>query len=493
MRVARGAIVAALLAAAPAAAQTERPSEQDLFGAPAETPPAPPAAPAPPPAAPEAAEAVGRLAERLLQTDNPLALGGQLYLRSLLAAQEGDPPSRWRLAAPSLVDAFLDARPSDRVRGFLLARMVYDPTQDPNATGLLGAPAPSNPRVLLDQLWIRFDAAKTAFFTVGKQHVKWGTGRFWNPTDYLHTVRRDPLSVFDPRTGITMVRVHVPWERRGWNFSGMAILEPLTTSADTGAVSPTLPQGATASSQSGTLGGVGGALRAEVVLGPSEIGLGAVLQRGHKPRFAVDASTPVGDLDVYVEAAIKTGSEVPLWRERAGASAATPLASRFETYEPSGLTPAVTTGLRWAHKYSDEDSFEVGAEYFYNHTGYQDTSIYPWLILNGAFTPFYLGRHYAGAYLFLPNPGSWNQTTFILSALVNASDRSWLLRLDHSVLLLTYLRLETFAQGHLGTSSGEFRLGISVAPQDLGGGLTTPTVNVAPARFDVGVALRVSL
>jgi hypothetical protein len=32
-----------------------------------------------------------------------------------------------------------------------------------------------------------------------------------------------------------------------------------------------------------------------------------------------------------------------------------------------------------------------------------------------------------------------------------------------------------------------------VAPQDLGGGLTTPAVNVAPARFDIGVALRLSL
>jgi hypothetical protein len=201
----------------------------------------------------------------------------------------------------------------------------------------------------------------------------------------------------------------------------------------------------------------------------------------------------VGDLDVYAEAALKTGSEVPLWRLRSGADASTPLVSRFETYEPSGLTPAVTAGVRWAHKYGDEDSFEVGAEYFYNHVGYEDPSIYPWLIVNGAFTPFYLGRHYAGAYLVLPNPGSWNQTTFILSALVNASDRSWILRLDHSVLLLTYLRLETFAQAHLGTSSGEFRLGISVAPQELGGGLTTPAVNVAPARFDLGVALRVSL
>ncbi len=474
---------------ATSAVAQERPPEEEIFGAPKEPAPATPL-PGPPPAsggrenAPSQAQDVG---EKLGATENPLTIGGQLYLRAFAFGREGDDPWDWLLAAPALVDGYFDVRPNDRVRGFLLARMQYDPTIDPNAPSPFGAQAPTNPRVLLDQLWLRFDAAHTAFLTVGKQHVKWGTGRFWNPTDYLHTVRRDPLAVFDARTGTTMVRVHVPWERRGWNFSTMAILEPLTSSSATGGLAPVTSQPGTTSTQQ--VGGIGAAARAEIVLGASEIGAGAVVQRGHRPRFALDASAGILELDVYGEAALKTGSEIPLYRRIPGVGASQPIGDQYETFERGGLTPAVTGGVRWAHKYSDEDSLEIGVEYFYNRNGYADPSVYPGLLFHGAFTPFYLGQHYAGAYGYLPNPGSWNNTTFILSVLGNLSDRSFVARLDYSVLLLTYLRLEAYGQAHLGKREGEFRLAIPA--QVVVSGLTTPSL--AAQTFDMGVALRVSL
>lgn len=490
----------ALLLTAPALAQ-DRPSEGELFGQPPppgeETPTAAPPLPGPRPPAEASGgrtpEEESRVLDVLGRTENPLQIGGQLYLRSFLLAREGDPPSRWAFTAPSLVDVYLDARPNDRVRGFILGRMQYDPTLDPNAPGLFGAPPPSNPLVLLDQLWVRFDAERTVFFTAGKQHVKWGTGRFWNPTDYLHVVRRDPLALFDPRTGTTMLKVHVPWERRGWNFYAMAITEPLTTYSATGAAAPgsagfpTTPVAPSPWAQQ--VGGIGGAARAEVVAGPAEVGLGAIVQRGHAPRYAVDFSAGVLDLDFYGEAAIKTGSELPLYRPRPDVPAGADVTERYEQYEPTGLTPQVTGGVRFQHKYSDEDMFEVGVEYFWNRVGYDDPAIYPWLIANGAFAPFYVGQHYAGVYAYLPNPGSWNSTTFILSTLGNLSDRSFVTRLDYVVLLLTYLRLEAYGQVHYGRAAGEFRLAIPA--QTVGG------VQVSPALgaeiFDVGLAVRVSL
>ena len=138
-------------------------------------------------------------------------------------------------------------------------------------------------------------------------------------------------------------------------------------------------------------------------------------------------------------------------------------------------------------KYSDEDAVTFGAEYFYDRSGYESPRIYPVLLgvalvapLDVAagtkfagqpnpFTPFYLGRHYAGAFASLPSPGRWNDTTFTLSVLGNLSDKSFVARLDHSVLLLTYLRLETYVAGHFGAREGEFRLGFSLPPQSLGG------------------------
>jgi hypothetical protein len=217
---------------------------------------------------------------------------------------------------------------------------------------------------------------------------------------------------------------------------------------------------------------VGGGARAEVVLGTVEIGADAVVQRENRPRFGVDFSAGIWDLDIYGEAALRTGGDVPHVRLDG------------TTYELQGFQPQVVVGGSWSWKYSDEDTLTLGGEYFYNAPGYEDGRIYPTLVaaaLDGA-TPinfFYLGQRYAGAYLLLPKPGSWNDTTFTLSALANLSDRSYIVRLDHSVVLNTYLRLETYVAGHLGREGGEFRFALP--------GFVRPPV------VDLGVALRVSL
>ncbi len=317
--------LAALALALPAPAQ-ERPREEDLFSAPPAAPA--PGKPATPPAAgrPSDAEvlsgvegAESRVAGRLQATENPLQIGGQLYLRAIGSAAQGEPPSRWGFSSPSLVDLFFDARPSDRVRGYGLARTLYDPTQTQGASSLLaGAQAAQSvgvgslqataaTRVVLDQLWLGFDVGRRAFVTAGKQHVKWGTGRVWNPTDYLHTQRRDPLAVFDDRGGTAMVRVQVPISEQRAAFTAVALLEPLAPPVKPLVFEPKDP----APRPSSELGAVGGAARAEVVLGTWELGADAVAQRGMKPRYGLDVSGGLWELDLRGEVALRTGSDVP--------------------------------------------------------------------------------------------------------------------------------------------------------------------------------------
>jgi hypothetical protein len=487
----------ALLLPALAAAQ-ERPSEQEMFGEPAAAKPPPPPAEAKPPEAqpreparptlegePGAEERLGR---EVAAKEETLRLGGVLYLRSNLFSQESTAPARWTFTVPSLTDVYLDARPADRVRGFALGRMLFDPTQSATSTSVLPTAARAqNPRGVLDQLWLRFDVERTAFVTVGRQHVKWGVGRFWSPTDYLHAVRRDPLAVFDERTGTTMLRVHVPWEKRGWNFYGVAIAEPLVTQPTSAlAAAPQQP----AAPASNALGAIGGGARAEVVVGTWELGLDAVAQRGIRPRYGIDLSGGIWELDVRGELSLRTGSDVQLFRRVAAPPQ--PILTQFAPFDPSGVRPMAVLGADWSHKYSDEDSFTVGVEYFYNANGYGDAAAYPVLLVANAFTPFYLGRHYAAAYLLLPRPGSWNLHTFTLSAIANASDRSAVARLDWSYTLLTYLTLEAYAQGHLGTSGGEFRFGVNLPAQELPG-TKVPAILVQPQLADVGLALKLAL
>jgi hypothetical protein len=527
------ALAAALAAAlaVPAAAQ-DRPGEDELFGGPsAPTGPTGPSGPTGPTgptgrsAAPEGsprpdeAELFGSssgtpatqppppesLIELARKQEDALRIGGQLFLRADTTWREDVAPSAWPLSSGNLLDLFLDARPNDRVRAFVLGRLFYDPTLEnstgPTSTGsgsldpllaLLGGPGQiDNPRVALDQLWLNFDLGRRAFVTVGKQHVKWGVGKFWNPTDYLHRVARDPLATFDARTGTTMVKVHGPWEKRGWNLYGVALLE------DTG-------RGATPSTQVGRVSAGG---RAEIVLGAAELGLDGLVQNGRRPRFGADVSAGLWELDVYAELALRSGEDVARWETSSSNPAEL---AAYHLHVPSGPVPQVVLGGSWSHNYTDEDVVNVGAEYFYDQAGYDDPHVYPFLLAGapdpastppfaprdlGAYRPFYLGRHYAGVFVSVPRPGRWNDTTFTLSVLGNLSDKSFVARLDHSVLVLTYLRLETYVAGHLGTRGGEFRLGFEL-PDELvvEAGLPSGTkIGVQAPVLDVGVALKVSL
>jgi hypothetical protein len=98
-------------------------------------------------------------------------------------------------------------------------------------------------------------------------------------------------------------------------------------------------------------------------------------------------------------------------------------------------------------------------------------------------------------FALLPSPGRWNDTSFTLSVLGNVSDRSFVARLDHSLLALTYLRVETFVAGSFGTKGGEFRLGFDVDRSDLTGDpADTGSFLSFPAPvLQAGVALRVTL
>jgi hypothetical protein len=293
-----------------------------------------------------------------------------------------------------------------------------------------------------------------------------------------------------------MLKLHVPWEARGWNFYGFAVTED--------------PNEATAQ-----LKQVAGAARAEIVILGAELGLDTFLKNGQKPRFGVDLSTGIWELDVYGDVAIRSGQDfcvvthapVPPpgapWNAgqtpSVGVCPATqPItdftpeavrkeASMFDVAPLSGVKVQAVGGANWSHKYNDNDMFTVGVEYFYNQPGYSDTSLYPGILINSNNTSllnfFYTGRQYGAVFASFPQPYSWNLTTFTLSTLSNITDQSYISRLDYSYTLLTHISLEAFAGVHYGHTSGEFRFGI-----DLPG---IPKVD--PLLVDLGVALRLKL
>jgi hypothetical protein len=507
-----GPILSVMLAAGSAIAQ-DRPDEGQLFGASPAQPAAtkgdsggttrdaaatggtvaaaPPASAATPPAStPSISQA----------EDDPLRIGGQLYLRTLASGQDGQRLGEYALSAPALLDVYLDARPSDRVRGFVLTRIGYDPTG--SGTGAVPGASPidtsvssrdGSPVFAIDQAWLRFDVARTIFVTAGKQHVRWGTGRFWMPTDFLHLRKRNPLDVFDARVGTSMLKLHIPVESRAWNFYGFALTEQ--------------PDG------TGTLNKLAYAARAEFTFGTTELGLGGLVRKGQSPRFAADISSGIGNFDLYSEVAVVDSGEVdrvaydpyaavpppmppPSW-ERPEATALRrvqeTVSLKYPAFRSSGYRPQVVGGATYTLTYNDTDKVIIGGEYFYNALGYSKTDAYPGLVLPrttelvNAAQFFYVGRHYGAAFVSFPSPFALNLHTFTLSTLGNLSDRSFITRLDYSLTLLTHLTFEAFTAVHYGSYSGEFRFGIR------GVDIAGQTVSISPSRVDLGLGLRLAL
>lgn len=398
-----------------------------------------------------------RLADEMADREDPLAVGGQLWLWIQAAKLRNTPWDEVDVASPSFMDVYLDARPNDRLRAYARGRVNYDPTIDPNAPSLTGI-APQQTRARLDQLWLKFDLWRRVFVTAGKQRIRWGTGRIWNPTDFLNPLRRDSLDFLDVRLGVSLVKVHVPIESLGWNFYAIAALDGADTVKD-----------------------VGGALRAEVLVGPAEVALSAALQRDLPVRLGADVSMPVWEFDLRVEAAlvhdvrrpffdeasdasfirdIDVIADVDTAREVFGALQGTPL-DRSDDW-----IPQIVVGVDYTVKYNDEDTLVLSLEYFFNDAGTDLTGTYLPLLFSGGFEALYVGRHYVSAAAVLVAPGDWDDSSISLVGLANLSDRSGLVRLNYTVRVLTYLTVNAFAAAFLGPAGGEFTLQFRVPPVD---------------------------
>ena len=88
-------------------------------------------------------------------------------------------------------------------------------------------------------------------------------------------------------------------------------------------------------------------------------------------------------------------------------------------------------------------------------------------------------------------PGSWNDSTFVLSVLGNLSDGSGLTRFSFGHTILTFASLTAWANHHWG-NTGELRFGMTIPPvpgiPELKDGIT-----VDPPLFEAGVAVSVRI
>jgi len=360
---------------------------------------------------------VPRAGSALLTGSNFSLGGGYLQRLDVTGATAGD-QFLLRAAPPALVDLFLNVQPSATIRGYLLTRIAFDPTA-------FGRTAP---QFLLDQLWFRGQAFDHLFITAGRQQLKWGSGRVWNPTDFLRKINATPLEVYDLRTGTDMVRVHVPVDAFQTNLYAIGYVD------QEGAASQPFRYG--------------GAVRAEFVVGPGEVSASAVFQQQRRPRYGLDLNFGVGQFDIYAELALLQDFPRRLWR--VGTNGA------FEQRPFPDLAVQATAGAMTRLRVADLYQVILRAELFYNGLGYLDRGLLAWVVSSGDYQPLYYGTHYLMLQVDMTRRSPL-EPGLVLTTIASLTDRSFFSRLDGRFVTSLGVVFGGYVEVPWGEMGGEFR------------------------------------
>ncbi len=387
-----------LIAAGRAVYAEDRVSEGDMFGSTSATP-TPAAAEVKGPDLSSAKVSSGSVKEENLQIGGTLSDEADLYL------QNGVPLDQNTATNPNILFLYLDSKLENDARVFARVRSYYDPTGltggNTNASSFtnpygFGNGSSDNLSVSLQELRVSANIGHEVFFTIGRQKVKYGTAHFFNPTDFLNAQAFNFFLPTDERTGVDMIKAHLPVGTANFYAAGLA-------------------GNPTTGKQSG------GYLRSEVaydgvagdLLGAGEFSLSGWFPKDQPGRLGFDLSQAVEDFDVYVEGA-------------AGQNTA------------GSWEDALSSGFTWEVKYADRDTNTVTFEGEYFQAGA--------LAEYGVFA------------VDLGGPWGLNDITFIETNLFNFIDQSGLSRLDTVCQFSDRISGRVYASAPWGTVGGSFYL-----------------------------------
>src|SRR5581483_7163838 len=221
-------------------------------------------------------------------------IGGTLSSEADYYIRNGVPLTQDIVSNPDILFLYLDSKLENDARVFARLRAFYDPTGISGGTPAqasltnpygFGSGTNENLQVSLQELRISANIGHQFFFTIGRQKVKYGAAKFFNPTDFLNS---QPFNFFlpsDERPGVDMVKMQIASGTNNLYLFGL-----------TGNPSSRNPSGGYFRDELG-YNGVGS------LLGSGEISLSGFLPKDQPGRAGFDLSQAVGDLDVYFEGA----------------------------------------------------------------------------------------------------------------------------------------------------------------------------------------------
>ncbi len=217
-------LTSAVLLSGVAAAQDQR--DNDIFGEAAPAAPSPGTTAAP-------ARLQEPTASALVDT---LQIGGRLELRANSSQQEQQKFPESSYSQLKRADLYFDTRPNKDLRTLLRLRLSEEAPVNPAVAAAAAGTSVCTrcAKTEIDEFWFKWDVDDAVFFTLGKQHVKWGSARLWNPTDFTAVTTRDPLALFDSRLGQELLKVHIPVEKQGFNYYALLQFDDTKRNDDLG-------------------------------------------------------------------------------------------------------------------------------------------------------------------------------------------------------------------------------------------------------------------
>ena len=302
-------------------------------------------------------------------------------------------------------NVFLDARPLPDFRVFGRADVSY-----PFGTGADAVPSHEfDDIVRVKELFSDFIVGDGLSLRGGKHTIAWGVGYFFSPADVLNVTDIDPDEPEAEREGPVSLRANLPL---GFDNLYLYVIADTTEEGVQLAVAP----------------------KVEVVLGGTEVGIGAYYHPSRVPRAMLTLSTGVLDLDVFGELEGSLGSE-RRFVEPTSRGPNNPWGLRTVQYTGRIFT-AATGGLRY--RYTPESAAWTATfvgQYLWNGEGYEDPEILRKQAAGvaaliergelGALDLTYPGRHYAAAALNLSLGGApyWSLGALWISNLSDGSGR----------------------------------------------------------------------
>jgi hypothetical protein len=273
---------------------------------------------------------------------------------------------------PSTLGLYFDANFNNSVRALFRGHFINDAAIDetlPSSVSLLGQNNRNTSQ--LEEMKLQFQSANQLFYTLGVQKIKWGSGKFWNPSDFLNSEKRNLLRNEDERQGLNLIKLHLPYDRS--NFYMLANFENANDTKS-----------------------VGGALRAEFAFNAAEFSFTHYSRKNSPSLNGFDASFALGEFDIIFEGATSSSSNKEV----------------------------AVAGISWDWQYSENNYLNLSLEGIWNEAGVSDASSYLALLQGGQFTPFNVAKAYQLLSIYIPKPGKLINSNLQFLAIRNQMDKS---------------------------------------------------------------------